>query len=98
MDHENDFLITYNQPKKASLALDGDCLIGICEYEETSLGVWDIFHTEVSKENGGRGIAKRLVLTLLAEARKQGKKIQPSCSYARKVMEENEEFKDLLIG
>jgi predicted GNAT family acetyltransferase len=50
----------------------------------------------VKQEFGGRGIAKRLVLAVIEEARKQNKKINPICSYAKKMMESSDEYKDVL--
>jgi uncharacterized protein len=38
-------------------------------------------HTLVPKEIGGRGVAARLVETMIADARDKGFRIEPACSY-----------------
>ena len=70
-------------------------LYGVPEFEIKD-NKWYIMHTVVLPEYGGRGIAKRLVLTLINEARKRNIKIVPICSYAVKMMIGNEEFKDIM--
>ncbi|MDD0856590.1 GNAT family N-acetyltransferase [Campylobacter magnus] len=47
------------------------------------------------KSHEGRGIAKMLLNELLDNARKQGIKIIPTCSYVAKVMK-NDSYADLL--
>ena len=47
-------------------------------------------------EFGGRGIAKMLVKEVIEQARKRMIKIVPICSYAQKMMFDNEEYKDVL--
>ena len=81
--------------KKRSIALNNDDIIGYCQYKEES-NIWSITHTVVKQEFGGRGIAKRLVLAVIEEARKQNKKINPICSYAKKMMESSDEYKDVI--
>ncbi len=70
-----------------SVAYDGDKLIGECDYRETESG-WCIYHTEVDPEYGGKGIAKRLVYSILEEGERKGIKITSTCSYASKVLAE----------
>jgi predicted GNAT family acetyltransferase len=48
-----------------------------------------ITHTSVDDSLRGQGIAKKLVEEVLAEAKKDGKKIQATCSYARAYFEKN---------
>ena len=81
--------------EKRSVALNNDDIIGYCQYKEEN-NIWSITHTVVKQEFGGRGIAKRLVLAVIEEARKQNKKINPICSYAKKMMESSDEYKDVL--
>lgn len=52
-------------------------------------------HTIVPKEIGGQGIAGMLVDRLIADARSQGFKVDPQCSYVAKKFEENPEWSDL---
>ena len=52
-------------------------------------------HTLVPKEIGGRGVAGQLVKALAADARKQGFKIVPQCSYVAAKFDENLDWTDL---
>lgn len=52
-------------------------------------------HTIVPKAIGGRGIAARLVERLIADAREQGFRIVPQCSYVARKFEENPGWEDL---
>ena len=92
---QEEILINFNQRESRSVALNEGNIIGYCQYKEEK-NVWSITHTVVKQEFGGRGIAKRLVLAVIDEARKQNKKINPICSYAKKMMESSDEYKDVL--
>ena len=52
-------------------------------------------HTIVPREIGGRGIAARLVERLVDDARRDGFRIVPRCSYVAKKFEENPDWADL---
>ena len=52
-------------------------------------------HTIVPKEIGGRGIAAELVKRLVSDAREQGFKIVPRCSYVERMFERHPEWSDL---
>ena len=93
---QEEIVINFNQRESRSVALNEGNIIGYCQYKEEK-NVWSITHTVVKQEFGGRGIAKRLVLAVIEEARKQNKKINPICSYAKKMMESSDEYKDVLI-
>ena len=92
---QEEIVINFNQRESRSVAFNEGNIIGYCQYKEEN-NVWSIMHTVVKQEFGGRGIAKRLVLAVIEEARKQNKKINPICSYAKKMMESNDEYKDVL--
>ena len=68
---------------------------GECEFTVDG-SVWSITHTGVDPAYGGRGIAKMLVLKVIEEARKQQVRINPICSYAKRMMEGKEEYSDVL--
>lgn len=53
-------------------------------------------HTLVPKAIGGRGVAARLVETLVADAREQGFTIIPTCSYVAVWFERHPAEADLL--
>ena len=92
---QEEIIINFNQRESRSIALNEGNIIGYCQYKEEN-DVWSITHTVVKQEFGGRGIAKRLVLAVIDEARKQNKKINPICSYAKKMMESNDEYRDVI--
>ena len=92
---KDDVRILFESELKRSAAYIGDELAGECDYKVDG-NVWIIDHTFVSKEYGGRGIAKKLVLKVIEEAGKRNVKIRPVCSYAYKVMAGKEEFADVL--
>jgi predicted GNAT family acetyltransferase len=52
-------------------------------------------HTLVPPELGGRGIAGQLVEALIADAREQGFKVEPQCSYVAAAFAKHPEWKDL---
>ena len=93
---QEEIIIKYSARESRSVALFNDDIIGYCQYKEEK-NIWSITHTVVKQEVGGRGIAKRLVLAIIEEARKNNKKINPVCSYAKKMMESSDEYKDVLI-
>lgn len=57
--------------------------------------VMTITHTGVPSEVGGRGIASTLVQAAMDEARAQGWKVVPACSYAVAWMQRHPEYADL---
>lgn len=70
-----------------SVALDGEKVIGECEYQVTSDG-WIIYHTGVDPDYEGKGIARRLVYKVLETAERQGVTVSATCSYAASVIRE----------
>ena len=78
--------IKFNKENKQSIAYDNDIEIGECDYIEDE-SCWNIIHTEVSPEYQGQGIAKKLVESIIENAKKYNKKIIAECSYAKKVIE-----------
>lgn len=55
-----------------------------------------IMHTNVYEGNNGRGLGKQLINKVAEYAREENKLIFPVCSYAKKVLESSEEYKDVL--
>jgi len=53
-------------------------------------------HTIVPPEIGGRGIAAQLVEAIVADAREQGFKVIPQCSYVAAAFRRHPEWQDLL--
>jgi predicted GNAT family acetyltransferase len=52
-------------------------------------------HTLVPAEIGGRGVAARLVEALVADARAEGFRIVPACSYVEAAFRRHPEWADL---
>lgn len=53
-------------------------------------------HTLVPREIGGRGVAGRLVEALVADARSEGFRIVPECSYVAAQFKRHPDWADLL--
>jgi predicted GNAT family acetyltransferase len=71
--------------------------LSVCEYELKD-GTMIFTHTVVPPELRGRGIAEKLVRAALTEARAQGRKVVPACSYVAKFVERHAEYRDLLAS
>ena len=52
-------------------------------------------HTLVPRPIGGQGVAAKLVERLVEDAREQGFRIDPQCSYVARKFERNPEWSDL---
>lgn len=79
--------IEYKGKEHQSIAYDNDMKIGECVYEANANNVWNIIHTEVDSAYQGQGIAKKLVESIIENAKKENKKLIASCSYAKIVLE-----------
>lgn len=55
-------------------------------------------HTLVPPEIGGRGVAAQLVEALIADAREQGFKVVPQCSYVAAAFQRHPDWTDLLAA
>lgn len=55
-----------------------------------------IDHTEVDASLKGKGVGKQLVEAAVKYARENNLLIKATCSFARKVLEGNEEYEDVL--
>ena len=64
--------------------------------QSVGTGVRVVTHTIVPSEIGGRGIAALLVERIVADAREEGFRIEPQCSYVAKKFDEHPEWADLL--
>lgn len=74
---------------------EGSDHTGKLEWRNQGDNVRNANHTLVPREIGGQGIAAKLVNKLIADAREQGFKIVPSCSYVEKKFDENPDWSDL---
>jgi len=78
--------IKFEEKGKRSIAYDNNIEIRECVFIEEK-GTWNIIHTEVSKSYQGQGIARRLVESVIENAKKYNKNLIAECSYAKKVLE-----------
>lgn len=85
--YKHDVEVVLKAEEHRSIALLGDKEIGECDYQVTADG-YNIFHTGVSREYEGKGIARRLVYKVIEEAEKHSVNVTASCSYAVKVLSE----------
>ncbi len=83
--YNHDIKVSFDEQNNRSVAFDKDVQIGECDFDIMSEG-WEIYHTEVDPEYSGRGIAKRLVYSVLQEAERRKLNVIPTCSYARKIV------------
>lgn len=90
-----DINIKLNTDKNRSEALDGDKVIGLCDYRKKDDGLIEVYHTEVDKTYGGMGIAADLVNELVDFARDENLKIYPTCSYVVKKFDTDDSYKDV---
>lgn len=78
--------IKFDKNNNKSIAYDNNIKIGECEFIELE-ECWNIIHTEVSNLYQGQGIARRLVESIIENAKQYNKSLISECSYAKKVIE-----------
>ena len=71
-----------------SMACDGNKEMGECCFSRDNNGIC-IYHTGVNPAYEGKGIAKRLVYTILEYAERNKLEVSATCSYAKKVISDN---------
>jgi predicted GNAT family acetyltransferase len=59
-------------------------------------GIMTIDHTEIDEKLRGEGIGEDMVRAAVEYAREKGLKINAVCPYAKKVIEQTPELKDIL--
>jgi Predicted acetyltransferase len=89
-----------NEPKKNELMKRFELHIegqtAVLDYAEQGDSVLLFTHTFVPAALRGRNIAAILTRHALEDARRQGKKVVPQCSYVAVFMERNKEYAALL--
>lgn len=78
-------------------ALDGETQVGELTYTWSGSKRIIIDHTEVYSPYGGKGIGTKIVNAAVEFARENDIRIIPLCSFARKVMENDENARELLF-
>ena len=76
-------------------AVPGTDKVGRLTWKARGEGVRVVDHTLVPQELEGRGIAAALVDALVADARAQGFRIVPQCSYVEAKFRRNTDWADL---
>ncbi len=71
---------------------------GCMTYQRPEIGRILIDHTKVESGYNGQGIGARLVAQAVADARAEGFRITPVCSYAARYFEKHAEATDVLAG
>ncbi|MBT8389710.1 MAG: N-acetyltransferase [Altererythrobacter sp.] len=97
-DNRAEATITHHAQAKGGryvAKLAGETAEGYLEWEPRGNDVRVATHTVVPPEIGGRGIAAQLVNRLVKDARKQGFRIVPQCSYVEATFRKNPEWADL---
>jgi hypothetical protein len=88
-----------NEPKKNELMqrfeLNIEGHVAVLDYVEQGENVLAFTHTFVPTELRGRNVAAILTRFALDDARRQGKKVVPQCSYVAAYLERNKEYADL---
>ena len=92
----SDFTVRRN-PAASRYEADIDGHLAVAEYRLEGDRV--VFtHTFVPPELRGRGVAEKLVRTALEEARQEGRRVVPQCSYVALFIRRNPEFRSLTAG
>jgi len=78
------------------LVLDS-VVVGVADYRDHD-GVIVFPHTEIKASLRGRGLGARLVQGALDDARAKGCRIVPRCWYVAQFVDENPEYRDLLVA
>jgi len=88
-----DAIIDNSKHHRYELTVDG--VVAHVDYEREP-GTVILTHTIVPEQLGGRGIASRLVQHALDDARRQGRKVIPQCSFVAAFIERKPQYRDLV--
>ena len=76
--------IVFKLDENKAIAYDSEKKVGECDFDEID-DIWNITHTEVDTAYQGQGIAKKLVENVIQNAKILNKKLEATCSYAKKL-------------
>lgn len=71
-------------------------LVAEVTFPKASENIVEISRTFVDESLRGQGIAGKLILATANTLREDGRKVVPTCSYAKKWFEKNPEYQDIL--
>ena len=77
--------IIFVKEENRAIAYDDNIEIGECTFEEID-NEWNIIHTGVNNKYQGQGIARRLVESIIENAKVYNKNLEATCSYDKKVL------------
>jgi predicted GNAT family acetyltransferase len=86
-----------NDPSRQRYELDTPDGPAIAAYEQQE-GVLVLNHTVVPPKQEGRGVGSRLIAGVLADARRRGLTIVPSCPFVAAYIQRHPEERDLVAG
>lgn len=86
--------IKFELENKRAVVYDDEKVVGESTIS-VSKNFWIIDHTSVDEKYGGQGLAKKLIKTIVDEAKKAGVKILPLCPYAKREFEKNKEYQEI---
>lgn len=72
--------------------VQGATAVGELTMRRVADGVWNANHTGVPKAIGGKGVAKALVTAMVEDARQNGYRVVPGCSYVAKLFDRKPEW------
>ena len=82
--------ITFERENNKAVAIDNGNIIGECDFTIQG-NSWNIVHTVVNSKYQGQGIARKLIESVIENARKEKVKVIADCSYAKKVLDESKQ-------
>ncbi len=88
---DNNIKVTHDVLSKRFYCITGGC-VSCVEYRKYKgrEGIIEIYHTLVPEELRGQGIASIIMNEVVRYVSENGLKVVPTCSYARKIFEKDE--------
>ena len=82
--------VIFEKEKNRAIATDNGSIIGECDFI-IQKNAWNIVHTIVNSKYQGQGIARKLVESIIDNAKEAKIKVIADCSYAKKVLDESKQ-------
>ncbi|NUS72544.1 MAG: N-acetyltransferase [Corynebacteriales bacterium] len=73
-----------------------DEMLGELQYRDSEHTI-ELFHTQVDARMRGQGLAEKLAIFALGEARAQGKTVYPTCPFVLRYLAAHPEYQDLIV-
>ncbi len=91
----NEAITVRHNPAESRYEAEAEGHLAVAEYRLDG-GRITFTHTFVPPELRGRGVAEKLVRTALNDARREGRRVVPQCSYVALFIRRNPEFQPLV--